>query len=102
MAPCLVCLGTNDQISPAVVADVGVDAVDCSTQVRVSTISIARGVFLGCGQTIQSLWLGSPCHLSIPLLTTESGSRDFGVIPKKNQSGKWHIITDTQVLQHER
>ena len=29
----------NDQISPAVVAGVGVDAVDCSTQVRVSTIS---------------------------------------------------------------
>ena len=39
MAPCLVCLGTNDQIFPAVVAGVGVDAVDCSTQVRVSTIS---------------------------------------------------------------
>ena len=37
VAPCLVCLGTNDQIPPAVVA--GVDAVDCSTQVRVSTIS---------------------------------------------------------------
>ena len=39
MAPCLVCLGTNDQISPAVVAGVGVDAVDCSTQVLVLTIS---------------------------------------------------------------
>ena len=39
MAPCLVCLGTNDQISPAVVAGVGVDAVDCSTHDRVSTIS---------------------------------------------------------------
>ena len=33
------CLGANNQISPAVVAGVGVDAVDCSTQVRVSTIS---------------------------------------------------------------
>ena len=39
MAPCLVCLGTNDEIFPAVVAGVGVDAVDYSTQVRVSTIS---------------------------------------------------------------
>ena len=39
VAPCLVCSGTNDQISPAVVAGVGVDAVDCNTQVPVSTIS---------------------------------------------------------------
>ena len=51
MAPCLVCLGTNDQISPAVVAGVGVDAVDCSTQVPVSTISSFSlpGVFF-CGE----------------------------------------------------
>ena len=39
VAPCLVCLGTNDQIFPAVVAGVGVDAIYCSTQVHVSTIS---------------------------------------------------------------
>ena len=45
VAPCLVCLGKNDQISPAVVAGVGVDAVDCSTQVRVSTITY-RGLVL--------------------------------------------------------
>ena len=39
MAPRLVCLGTNDQISPAVFAGVGVDFVGFSAQVPASKIS---------------------------------------------------------------
>ena len=47
MAPCLVLLRTNDQISPAVFAGVGVDSVGFSAQVPVSTISgfSSAGVF---------------------------------------------------------
>ena len=67
MEPCLVCLGTNDQIFPAVVAGVGVDAVDCSTQVRVSTISSFSlpGVFFF-GVVRQYSPCGLEAHVTCP------------------------------------
>ena len=54
-----------------------IESVSSSSCVDNIQFLIARGFFLGCGPTIQSLWLGSPCHLSIPLLTAEFGSWDF-------------------------
>ena len=72
---------SENPVSPAVVAGVGVDAVGFSAQVPVSTISgfsFPMVFFLGCGRTIQFLWPGSSCHLSIPLLAAESGGQDFG------------------------
>ena len=80
MAPCLVCSGTKDEISPAVVAGVGVDAVGFSAQVPVSTISgfSFPGVFF-LGVVRQCSSCGQEAHVTCPfpfsLLNTVVGIR---------------------------